>query len=41
MIEGTVIRLEIEHLTSGATRNRVWLWWSGADPTEADVDRLW
>lgn len=41
MIEGTVIRLEVDHLPSGATPKPVWLWWSGVDPTTADVDRLW
>ncbi|GIM87122.1 hypothetical protein Sar04_38580 [Salinispora arenicola] len=41
VIEGTVIRLEVDHLPSGATPKPVWLWWSGVDPTTADVDRLW
>ena len=41
VIEGTVIRLEVSHLPSGATPKPVWLWWSGVDPTTADVDRLW
>ncbi|RLK09533.1 DDE superfamily endonuclease [Micromonospora sp. M71_S20] len=41
VIEGTVIRLEVEHLSSGATPKPVWLWWSGVDATAGDVDRLW
>ncbi|TWH67610.1 hypothetical protein JD77_02590 [Micromonospora olivasterospora] len=41
VIEGTVFRLEVEHLPSGATPKPVWLWWSGVDATPADVDRLW
>ncbi|WP_371100813.1 NF041680 family putative transposase [Streptomyces sp. PU_AKi4] len=41
IIEGTVIRLDIDHLPSGATPKPVWLWWSGTDATEADADRLW
>ncbi|MET9470411.1 NF041680 family putative transposase [Streptomyces sp. NPDC006544] len=41
IIEGTVIRLDIDHLPSGATPKPVWLWWSGTDATPADTDRLW
>jgi hypothetical protein len=41
IIEGTLIRLETEHLPSGAIPKPVWLWWSGTDATPADVDRLW
>ncbi|MEU9371676.1 NF041680 family putative transposase [Streptomyces avermitilis] len=41
IVEGTVIRLDIDHLPSGATPKPVWLWWSGADATPADADRLW
>ncbi|MDX2291827.1 MULTISPECIES: NF041680 family putative transposase [Streptomyces] len=41
IFEGTVIRLDIAHLPSGATPKRVWLWWSGTDATAADTDRLW
>ncbi|MDG9678948.1 transposase [Micromonospora sp. DH14] len=41
VIEGTVIRLEVEHLPSGATPKPVWLWWSCVDATPGDVDRLW
>jgi hypothetical protein len=41
IIEGTVIRLDIDHLPSGATPKPVWLWWSGTDADAADTDRLW
>ncbi|MGW1515066.1 transposase, partial [Streptomyces sp. NPDC002394] len=41
VIEGTVIRLQVEHLPSGATPKPVWLWWSGTDATPADIDLLW
>ncbi|MDQ0935513.1 hypothetical protein QFZ49_005485 [Streptomyces turgidiscabies] len=36
-----MIRLDINHLPSGATPKPVWLWWSGTDATAADADRLW
>ncbi|WP_329594496.1 transposase [Streptomyces sp. NBC_01362] len=41
VIEGTVIRLQVEYLPSGATPKPVWLWWSETDATTADIDRLW
>uniref|UniRef100_A0AAU3GXV9 Transposase n=1 Tax=Streptomyces sp. NBC_01401 TaxID=2903854 RepID=A0AAU3GXV9_9ACTN len=41
VIEGTVIRLQVEHLPSGATPKPVWLWWSGTDATGTTVDLLW
>ncbi|MDG4759259.1 NF041680 family putative transposase [Micromonospora sp. WMMD710] len=41
VIEGTVIRLEVDHLPSGATPKPVWLWWSGVDATSDDVNLLW
>ncbi|MFC9948971.1 transposase, partial [Streptomyces pratensis] len=41
VIEGTVIRLQVEHLPSGATPKPVWLWWSGTGACESDVDILW
>lgn len=40
VIEGTVIRLQVEHLPSGATPKPVWLWWSSTDATETTVDLL-
>ncbi|WDO10739.1 hypothetical protein ME763_36735 [Streptomyces murinus] len=39
VIEGTVIRLSVEHLPSGGVNKPVWLWWSRTGATEADVDR--
>ncbi|WP_243719798.1 hypothetical protein [Actinomadura sp. KC06] len=41
VIEGTVIRLQVETLPSGGVNKPVWLWWSGTDATAADVDRCW
>ncbi len=41
VIEGTVIRLEVARLPSGATPKPVWLWWSGTDAAPAQVDLLW
>jgi hypothetical protein len=41
VIDGTVIRLDITRLPSGAIPKPVWLWWSGTDAAPADVDRLW
>ncbi|MFE0028549.1 NF041680 family putative transposase [Amycolatopsis sp. NPDC059021] len=40
IIEGTVIRLRVEHLPGGVNKP-VWLWWSRVDATVADVDRCW
>ncbi|MFE5126227.1 NF041680 family putative transposase [Streptomyces sp. NPDC056669] len=41
IIEGTVIRLEVSYLPSGAEPKPVWLWWSKTGATSADVDRCW
>ena len=41
VIEGTVIRLEVARLPSGAIPKPVWLWWSGINATPAQVDLLW
>lgn len=41
IIEGTVIRLTVEHLPSGGVNKPVWLWWSGVDAAPAEVDRCW
>jgi hypothetical protein len=41
IIAGTVIRLQVDRLPSGAIPKPVWLWWSKVDATVADVDRLW
>jgi DDE superfamily endonuclease len=41
ILEGTLIRLQVDHLPGDRDPKPVWLWWSrtGADPGE--VDRLW
>ncbi|WTK82899.1 transposase [Streptomyces sp. NBC_01511] len=39
IIEGTVIRLAVEHLPSGGVNKPVWLWWSRTGATPADVNR--
>lgn len=41
ILEGTVIRLEVARLPSGAIPKPVWLWYSRTDQTVSDVDRLW
>jgi hypothetical protein len=41
VIEGTVIRLQVERLPSGAIPKPVWLWHSDVDLTASDVDHLW
>ncbi|WP_435070882.1 NF041680 family putative transposase [Amycolatopsis thermoflava] len=41
VLDGTLIRLEVDRLPSGAIPKPVWLWYSGTDQTVSDVDRLW
>jgi hypothetical protein len=41
IIEGTMIRLQVDHLPSGGVNKPVWLWWSGVGATTVDVDRCW
>ena len=41
VIEGTVIRLQVDHLRGDRSPRPVWLWWSGIAATAGDVDRLW
>lgn len=41
LIEGTVIRLEVSRLPSGAEPKPVWLWWSRTGATASEVDRCW
>ncbi|WP_233160849.1 NF041680 family putative transposase [Actinophytocola xanthii] len=41
IIEGTVIRLEVGRLPSGAVPKPVWLWHSGIDLNPVMVDLLW
>ncbi|MED7828869.1 NF041680 family putative transposase [Streptomyces chiangmaiensis] len=40
-IEGTVVRLRVDHLPGDRDPKPVWLWWSRISATAADVDRLW
>jgi hypothetical protein len=41
IIEGTVIRLQVDRLPGDGTPKPLWLWFSGIDAKAADVDRLW
>jgi hypothetical protein len=41
ILEGTVIRLEVARLPSGAIPKPVWLWYSRINQTASDVDRIW
>jgi hypothetical protein len=41
VIEGTVIRLQVDRLPHGGDPKPLWLWHSGTDITPAEVDRLW
>lgn len=41
ILEGTVIRLQVDHLPSRGEPKPVWLWWSGTGADAGAVDRLW
>jgi hypothetical protein len=41
VIEGTLIRLQVEHLPGDRNPKPVWLWSSTTDATDADIDRCW
>jgi hypothetical protein len=41
LIEGTLIRLEVEHLSKDRAAPAVWLWSSKTGADGADVDRTW
>ena len=41
IIEGTVIRLQVDRLPGDGTPKPLWLWFSGIGTEAADVDRLW
>jgi hypothetical protein len=41
LIEGTLIRLEVEHLSKDREAQAVWLWSSKTGAADADVDRAW
>ena len=41
IIEGTLIRLQVDHLPGDRNPKPVWLWSSTVDATTTDVDRCW
>ncbi|GAA3870445.1 hypothetical protein GCM10022243_39780 [Saccharothrix violaceirubra] len=41
IVEGTLIRLKVEHLPGDREAKPVWLWSSATGATAADVDRWW
>jgi hypothetical protein len=41
VIEGTLIRLQVDHLPSDRNPKPVWLWCSATGPQAAGVDRCW
>jgi hypothetical protein len=41
VIDGTLIRLQVEHLPGDRDPKPVWLWWSGTGAEPAEVDRCW
>jgi hypothetical protein len=41
VIEGTLIRLQVDHLPGDRDPKPVWLWWSRTGAPPADVDRCW
>jgi DDE superfamily endonuclease len=41
VIEGTLIRLRVDHLPGDRDPKPVWLWWSATGALPGDVDRCW
>ena len=41
IVEGTLIRLQVEHLPGDRDAQPMWLWWSGIGANPPDVDRIW
>src|ERR1039457_5023323 len=41
VIEGPLIRLQVDHLPGDRAPKPVWLWWSGTGAAPAEVDRCW
>jgi DDE superfamily endonuclease len=41
VIEGTLIRLQVDHLPGDRDPKPAWLWWSCTGAAPADVDRCW
>ncbi len=41
VIDGTLIRLQVDHLPGNREPKPAWLWWSGTGALPAEVDRCW
>jgi hypothetical protein len=41
VIEGTLIRLQVDHLPGDRDPGPMWLWWSGTGALPHEVDRCW
>jgi hypothetical protein len=41
VIDGTLIRLQVDHLPGDRDPKPVWLWWSATGALPAEVDRCW
>ncbi|AEV86661.1 hypothetical protein ACWT_5644 [Actinoplanes sp. SE50] len=41
IVEGTLIRLQVEYLPGDRAAQPMWLWWSGTGADPGDVDRIW
>jgi hypothetical protein len=41
VMEGTLIRLQVDHLPGDRDPKPLWLWWSRTGAAPADVDRCW
>ncbi len=41
VIDGTLIRSQVDHLPGDRDPKPVWLWWSATGASPADVDRCW
>jgi hypothetical protein len=41
VLEGTLIRLQVDRLPGDRDPEPVWLWWSRTGATPAEVDRCW
>jgi hypothetical protein len=41
VIEGTLIRLQVDHLPGDRDPKPLWLWWSRTGAACADADRCW
>ncbi len=41
VIDGTLIRSQVDHLPGDRDPKPVWLWWSATGAAPADVDRCW